>query len=429
MEIWYRADTGLEYLYSRMQSLETNYDGLDVGDVSGEDYTMPSKPLAGGVWGSITGTIEDQKDLIAKLETLKEEIVSGEIDLSQYVKHTDLDTFKKELDELINQLSINLQIQIQEEQQAREQAITELSNSKLDVSTYTEDKQETAGNFSTLELKIKELESKITDIKSLDPEVVVLYEGGDTDYTNKQKDFILSGVVNTGTSIKGNNITLHDTTIKATFMNLTAAQDITVNDTTLTGLVPFKITDALFAVHADGYVAFRDCTFTPEACYNGIDIGNNMGLAKSITIENVDFDGLYNNNAITLYGIAENGVITISNCKFKDVKNVIKLCNRTNVPFTLNMINCTIEKMETGEFGGIIALEDMTSETAEEANTNDLFSKVTINLQNVTIPTGKIPTDPATICGTQDDKQLIYVYDELRGHVAYGDKYPTIHIM
>ena len=283
---------------------------------------------------------------------------------------------------------------------------------------------------SMLTLTQEELENKIIDVKSLDPEVVVLYENGDTEYTNKIKDFMLSGVVTVGTSVSGNNITLHDTTVTATFMNLLASQDVIIKNTTLTGLVPYNITDALFAIHADGYVNVKDCTFTPETCYNGIDIGKNSGLAKSITINNVDFAGLYTNVAIGIYGLAENAVVTISNCHFADVGNVLKICNRTNVPFTVNIINCTIDNWNTDEFAGLICCEDITSETTEEANTNNIFSKVTINLQNVTTPNGKLqPVDLSTICGTRDSNQVIYVWDELRGHVAYGDLYPVINII
>lgn len=432
MDIWYRADTGFEYLYSRFNTTQSLYSGLpeSLAPVDGEDFTMPSTESIAAAWGSITGDIQSQKDLIEYLEKFKEDIETGEIDLSAYVKDEELEAYKTELDNIINQLNASLQLQIQEEQQQRIQAITNLSETKLDKQEHEDFKTENSANLQTLTLKIEELENKIIDVKSLDPEVVVLYENGDTEYTNKIKDFMLSGVVTVGTSVSGNNITLHDTTVTATFMNLLASQDVIIKNTTLTGLVPYNITDALFAIHADGYVNVKDCTFTPETCYNGIDIGKNSGLAKSITINNVDFAGLYTNVAIGIYGLAENAVVTISNCRFADVGNVLKICNRTNVPFTVNIINCTIDNWNTDEFAGLICCEDITSETTEEANTNNIFSKVTINLQNVTTPNGKLqPVDLSTICGTQDSNQVIYVWDELRGHVAYGDLYPVINII
>lgn len=432
MDIWYRADTGFEYLYSRMESLESSYSGLPVFDeeVTGEDYTMPSTGSLGGSWGDISGNIEDQTDLIQYLEDFKQDIITGDIDLTAYVKDEELDAYKTEVDTLINQLNVDLTLLVQEETQARTQAISELDSKKLDIEQHEAYKAENDGNMQTLVLRMQELESKIVEIKSLDPEVVVLYEGGDIEYSNKQKDFMLSGAVNTGTSILGNNITLHDTNVNATFMNLTAANDITIKNTNVDGLVPFSITDALFAIHSDGYIAIRDCELNPETCYNGIDIGKNIGLAKSITIDNVQFNGQFTNCAISVFGIAENGVITISNCHFHDIGNLLKICNRTDVAFTVNIINCTIDSLRNDEYTGLIACEDITSETAEEANTNNIFSKVTINLQNITLPNGKLqPVDLSTICGTQDENQVIYVWDELRNFVVYGDQYPKINIV
>ena len=100
----------------------------------------------------------------------------------------------------------------------------------------------------------------------------------------------------------------------------------------------------------DGYVAVRDCKLTPESAYNGVDVGLTYGLAKSVTIDNVDFDGHFVNNAISVYAMANNGVITISNCHFADVSNVLRLSNRTNCKYTVNLINCTFDKWTTGEY-------------------------------------------------------------------------------
>ena len=78
----------------------------------------------------------------------------------------------------------------------------------------------------------------------------------------------------------------------------------------------------------------------------------------------------------------------------------------------------------------MILLQDYTSTSAEQANEDNQFAKLTINIQNCTGPNGKItPLDLATICGTQKDDQLIYMWDNYRKHTAYGDKYPTITII
>lgn len=288
------------------------------------------------------------------------------------------------------------------------------------------------GDIQSLLLKINELESKINDVKSLDPEIVVLYDGGDTEYTNKERDFVLSGQINSGTAISGNSIMLKETTIAAAYVDLLAARDVTIKDTTMTGLVPKKITNALFKVRSDGYVAVRDCTINPESAYNGIEIGLGTGLAKSVTIENTDFAGHFSNNGVNVFGMVNEGVITISNCHFADVSNAIRLSNRTNTKWTLNIINCTFDKWETnGDYAGMILLQDYTSTSEQEVIDNNMFHNLTINIQNCFGPSGKItmPNDLSTICGCKNANQLIYLYDGYRGVSPYSAEiYPTIHI-
>ena len=76
MDIWYRQDTGREYLYSRLQAQETNIKVAPLDpEINGEDPTMPSKGFgADAKWGDITGDINNQQDLIDELNKLKEEI-------------------------------------------------------------------------------------------------------------------------------------------------------------------------------------------------------------------------------------------------------------------------------------------------------------------------------------------------------------------
>lgn len=288
------------------------------------------------------------------------------------------------------------------------------------------------GNLQTILLRMEELQKQIIDLKSMDPEVVVFYEGGDTEYTNKEKDFMMSGAITSNTSISGNSITLKETTITAASIELLAAQDVIIKDLTLTGSVPKAIADSLISVKADGYISIRDAEINPENCYKGIEINLEQCLAKSVTIENVDFAGHVVNNAINLYGMAENGVVTVSNCHFADVYNAFQIANRNNNPWTLNIINCTFDKWETGQYGGMITLQDISSTSQEEANTRNIFNKLTINIQNCTKPDGTkitMPEDLNTICCSRDDKQIIYMWDSYRNFTEYSENvYPKINI-
>ncbi len=478
MNIYYRRDTGLEGFFSRMQSIENNVVVAPITDteVKGDNPSMPATPLQTG-WGYITGDINNQLDLIEKLQTLKKEIEeeltgqsatifryvgqvntyedlpkdakSGDVydvkdtganyvfngtewdklseNLDGFAKITDLNLFKQEVNTLLQEL----QTQITDNKTETDNTINDLKTQKLDKQIHEEYVEQNKADLQVVSLKMDELEKKVTAVKSLDAEVVVLYDGGDPEYSNKEKDFQLSGQVTAPTSILGNSITLKEVTLNASSLSLTAADEINIKDCTMDGLLPKKISEYILSCHADDFITFRNCTLTPESAYNGIEIGLNVGLTKCITIDNVNFDGHLINNAISIFGMADNGVLNITNCTFKDVANVLRISNRANTKFTINIINCICNKWTTGQYGGMITLHDYTSTSAEEADANNQFANLVINIQNVTKPDGTkiVPVDLSTICATGDDKQLIYMFDDYRGITAYGDKYPTINIL
>lgn len=288
------------------------------------------------------------------------------------------------------------------------------------------------GNIQAMVLRIEELAARIEDLKSLDPEVVVFYEGGDTEYNNPIKDFQLSGLITSPAIITSNSVTLKEATQTATYLDFYADQDITIKQSTFEGSVPKATSNAIMRLRANGYITLRDINMTIEKAYNAVECGLTEAVAKSIIIDNVDFNGPLSNNAINVFGMAEGGVVTVSNCHFKKVSNMIRLSNRLNTHWTLNIINCTCDEWETGsDYTGAILLQDYTNKSAEEVEAQNQFNKLTINIQNLTKPDGtKLqPCDLSTICGTKDNNQILYVYDAYHGVRPYDvDVYPTINI-
>ena len=95
------------------------------------------------------------------------------------------------------------------------------------------------------------------------------------------------------------------------------------------------------------------------------------------------------------------------------------------------MINCTVDEWELGQYAGMILLQDYTSGSKEDADLNNQFAKLTINIQNCYRPDGTkitMPEDLSTICSSGEN-QVIYMWDEWRNITAYGDKFPTINII
>ena len=79
-------------------------------------------------------------------------------------------------------------MKLQQKGLATEEALTQVDNRVIEVNKQVADTLSTQdGNIQTLLLKIQELEKKIVDVKSLDPEIVVLYDGSDANYENKEK--------------------------------------------------------------------------------------------------------------------------------------------------------------------------------------------------------------------------------------------------
>jgi hypothetical protein len=343
--------------------------------------------------------------------------LSETIDLTPY-------DLKVDREAAINTLSNTLQGEI--DLKANQTDLTELQEN-VDDSLAHQD-----GNIQALLLQMEDLRRRIEDVKSLDPEVIVLYDGSDTEFTNKEKDFQLSGNVTASTSIAGSSVTLKDLTLSAAAMTMLASDDVTVKNLTMDGTLPKKVSNYIVGIHADDYVAIRDSVLNPENAYNGIEVGLTTGLSKSITIDNVDFAGHLSNNAINIFGMNNYGVLTISNCHFNEVSNVIRLSNRANTIWTVNIINCVFDSWETGEYGGMLLLQDYTSKSEEEAIESKQFHNLIINIQNCTKPDGTKITAPANmadICATGDENQLIYMYDDWRGVIPYDENiYPTINI-
>ena len=178
--------------------------------------------------------------------------------------------------------------------------------------------------------------------------------------------------------------------------------------------------------------------------YNGLEVWGGTDT-KNVVFENCQLLGKFTNNAINVYGCANNSVITVKNCWFDTVSNVLRLSNITNATnVTINFENCVIEHWEgetataesKNDWAGLCICQDYTSKSAAEADTNNLFApaKIKINIKNCRGPKGPIQfaegETAADYCQTGIGTQLCYVYrDKGGGLVAYdAAKYPTLNV-
>ena len=286
--------------------------------------------------------------------------------------------------------------------------------------------------------KIAVLEEKLEKLSKTAVENVELNGESEATFSDESKDYIISGEETKSTAITGKTVKLDNLSISNNARTTINASDVELKNVIVSGNFPKDDGgNSVVKVNDSEYVSVKDVTFNSEDIYNGIEIGlNSKSLPKSVLFENCQFLGKFTNNAILVFGTQDNAVVNVNNCYFKDLSNAIRLSNNANKSCTLNITNCKFDKWDDiTPWQGMIIMEDYTSKSNEEAISNNLFgdNKITINIINCIGPNGKkitAPSDLSTICGTGDEKQIIYVYYDEGGLVAYDkSKYPIINIM
>ena len=180
-------------------------------------------------------------------------------------------------------------------------------------------------------------------------------------------------------------------------------------------------------------VLIKNSTFNQDG-YNCIEIGltANIEPPKNVVIENCDFSATYTNNAILVFGTQDNAVISISNCHFKSVSNMLRLSNRTNAKnVTVLITDCTVDKWDSDpKYAGCIILEDYTSKNMEEFTESSRFSKdkLSIHVKNL-VHAGKrvAPDEVIPLINCNNPNQLAYIYiDNVPASYRYPEYDPEI---
>ena len=285
--------------------------------------------------------------------------------------------------------------------------------------------------------KIAVLEEKLEKLSKTAIENVELNSESEATFSDKSKDYIISGEETKSTDITGKTVKLDNLSISNNARTTINASDVELKNVNISGEFPKDDGNAVVKINNAEYVVVRDMIFDSSNISNGIEIGlSSETLPKSILFENCQFLGQFSNNAILIFGTQDNAVININNCYFENLSNPFRLSNNANVKCTMNITICKIDKWDVNSpWQGMMLMQDYTSGDSEKANENNLFApeKITINVINTIGPNNKkitMPSDISTICGTGDEKQLFYVWDNYRNLVPYDkSKYPTINIM
>lgn len=273
------------------------------------------------------------------------------------------------------------------------------------------------GDMLVVNSKIAELEQKILNLSKTN--IVEETISADANYNQPDADLVITGgdqAITEKTDIVAKSISLNQATAENAVLSAAASSgSISIQNFSNSGDLPKSTSNAAVKLNSNDTVIINKSNFS-QTGYNSVEIGLNNTAPKSISIDGLDFTAPLSNNAILIFAHAKDAVINISNCHFADVSNALRLSNRLNVPATVNIVNCTVDKWDSRDkWAGFLIMEDYTSNTAEDAIAAKRFTNLTINFVNVKGPGGKLikPNDVASICGTNNAaQQVIYVYHD-----------------
>lgn len=289
---------------------------------------------------------------------------------------------------------------------------------------------------NSLSTNVKMLQMKLDAINKSNIEIIEITNDVIPEMADVKKDYIISGNINTTANISGKSIELNNVSITNDARLKLNANDIEIRDLNLNGDFPKANGNSVIQINNAEFILFKDMVFDSNNVYNGIEIGLSKTATqqvKNIIFENCKFKGEFANNAILIFATENNSVITLNNCHFDKVSNALRISNKTNSKnVVININNCTIDGWDSNpEYQGFIIFEDYTNKTEEDVNTNNLFApeKIKVNINNLVYQGKKLaPTDMASVCGTANKNQIIYVYADAIGLIAYDlNKYPNIN--
>lgn len=304
---------------------------------------------------------------------------------------------------------------------------------------YVSDVAGLSNTLEALNATVQILQSKVDVLTKTNTEVVSV-DGSAGELKDSSKDYIVSGSINENAEIVGKSISLKSIKVSDNARLKLNAGDVEAKDLNISGSFPKANGNTVISVNNAEFIVFKDMVFDASEVYNGIEIGlaSNSVLPKNILFDNCKFQGEFSNNAILVFGTQDNAIITLNNCYFEKISNALRISNKMNAKgVVVNINNCTVDQWDdTGApWQGFLILEDYTSKSDEEALANNLFApeKITINFNNLVYQGKKVmPEDVASVCGTKDENQVVYVCIDSASDgnyvVAYDkNRYPTIN--
>ena len=306
-------------------------------------------------------------------------------------------------------------------------ATESINENRVVINTYAQD-------ISSIKARINRLENHVMLLSQYGDVAIVDHVANTTNITSDKK-LVLSNLALDNTNgniwdINGDGVIVQGCDTESIAIRLNSSNEVTMSDNHSTGELEKSISNAAVSINTNETVMIKDCT-SAQLGYNGLEIGLNNTAPKNVTIQNCDFTGDLSNNAISIFATADNAVITIENCHFSSVSNVLRLSNRTNATgIKVNFVNCSWDHLDSDTaWKGVVICQDYTSTSKDEAIEANRFgnNKIEIMFTNCVgengVPVKLAEDGSACITG---DNCLVYVYcnkwdNDTPGKVPYPD--------
>jgi len=315
----------------------------------------------------------------------------------------------------------------------------DLSGYATKDSVYTKD--EADAKYQAILTKLSLLEATVALLGGNND---VIEADGKVTYNDPTKSVALSGSIasTNGASITAKKVAMSGvsgavspvTQTGADIGLLVAAESVNLANSELTGTT--QKSSNLIEVRGADTMVIKDTTFTGDT-YNTLMTGQRTtGFLKELTIENCVFDENCKHINIWFAGFQDNAVLTIKNCTFKTCEQFLCISDHQGAVannLTVNIENVTIQNYEVGDaYEGIMLVDDRVCTSEAQLRSVNPFSKVKINLKNVTAGGVKL-TQANFGIGTGTTGQQLYYYSKSGGGVyPYNETnaslFPTVTV-
>lgn len=400
----------------------------------GEEVKNLSSNLSGG---------KNNEEIVAQVNALLEKVDT--LETSYNALTAEISSLQEQDETTLSKLA-DLSTRLGEMKTSLENKDTELEAKDSEIQGNVNTlKEEVTGSVSLLEKNVSDVhETSLINsmqlkalnelIRYKDSGQEIKFQEGQNAIISEQPVSLNNVVINTSKSVTAKAITLNGLEATSSFFEAKATNNIDMSQVVASGDLPKATSQAVLKLRNDGAV-YLDKISLEGTSYNGIEIGLSSTVdsqttdyaPKSIYVSDLNIADT-SNNGISIFNYAENANITFVNCHFSKVSNCFRISNRSNVPATFTFINCSCDQWDTSEYRGMVCLQDYTSKTLEQTQETNRFAKLTLRFINCSGPDGKIISKPAEeVCGSKDENQLLYIYNNKEGFLAYdANRYPKV---